>query len=84
MNTQSKAFIISMLFSFFIAITCHEMVGNCSYSTDLEIYTQDNIYYINELTVTNEKTNEKLTFSNKESLKLYISDVTSKVIIYNY
>jgi len=52
--------------------------------TDLEIYTQDNIYYINGLTVTNEQSDESITFSDMESLKIYISDVTSKVIIYNY
>lgn len=45
--------------------------------TDLEIYTYDNIYYINDLTVTTENFNFKIEFANQAQLKEYISNVTS-------
>lgn len=44
--------------------------------TDLEIYTNENIYYVNGLTVTNEGNAERLVFENKEQLKEYISHMT--------
>lgn len=48
--------------------------------TNLEIYTSNNIYYINGLTVTNEVNNDTLTFNNMRSLKNYISDITANDI----
>ena len=50
--------------------------------TDLEIYTYDNIYYINDLTVTTENFNFKIVFKDQEQLKEYISNVTSSEIPY--
>lgn len=47
-------------------------------SADLEIYTKENIYYIQGLKVTNEANDQVLIFNDKESLKNYISDVTAK------
>lgn len=44
--------------------------------TDLEIYTKDNIYYINGLQVTNEVSNDTLNFDNQNQLKEYISNLT--------
>lgn len=44
--------------------------------TDLEIYTKDNIYYIEGLKVTNENGDEVLIFGNKKELKEYISKLT--------
>lgn len=46
--------------------------------TDLEIYTKDNIYYIEGLTVTNEADASEKTFKTKEELKEYISNITAK------
>lgn len=48
--------------------------------TNLEIYTSNNIYYINGLTVTNEVNNDTLTFNDMRSLKNYISDITANNI----
>lgn len=53
-------------------------------NTDLEIYTNKNIYYVSGLTVTNEVSDEVLTFKDRESLKVFISDVTSGVLEYHY
>lgn len=53
-------------------------------NTDLEIYTNKNIYYISGLTVTNEVSDEVITFKDRESLKVFISDVTSGVLEYHY
>ena len=44
---------------------------------ELEIYTLENIYYLNGLTVTNESTSEVLEFKNKTELKEYISKITA-------
>lgn len=53
------------------------------YKTDLEIYTTENIYYINGLSVTNEVGNEIKTFKNKAELKAYISEITSGDVLKN-
>lgn len=45
-------------------------------STDLEIYTYEDIIYINDNTVTFENSDEVYTFKDKESLKLYIANKT--------
>lgn len=45
--------------------------------TDIEVYTPENIYYINGLQVTNENNNEVLNFEDNESLKTYISRKTA-------
>lgn len=47
------------------------------YETSLEIYTLENIYYIDGLDVTNENDAYKYTFDNVEELKAYISDKTA-------
>jgi hypothetical protein len=44
---------------------------------DLEIYTPENIYYIEGLTVTNESNSETFTFKTKTELKEFISDRTA-------
>jgi hypothetical protein len=44
--------------------------------TDLEIYTQDDIYYIDGLTVTRENSNDGYIFITQQDLKLFISDLT--------
>jgi hypothetical protein len=44
---------------------------------DLEIYTPENIYYINGFTVTNENDGETLKFENAGQLKEFISDRTA-------
>ena len=44
---------------------------------NLEIYTPENIYYINGLTVTNEVNEETKTFETPEDLNIYISNVTA-------
>lgn len=44
----------------------------------LEIYTPKNIYYIDGLTVSNEKNDLVLTFADKESLKNYIANITAE------
>ena len=64
-------FIFAMLFISF-------SLADYSAKTDLEIYTEDNIYYINGLIVTNESDDEVLVFDNKKELKDYISKITVK------
>lgn len=49
-------------------------------STDLEIYTYEDIIYVNDNTVTFENTNEVYTFKDKESLKLFIANKTIEQI----
>ena len=53
-------------------------LADYSAKTDLEIYTEDNIYYINGLIVTNESDDEVLVFDSKKELKDYISKITVK------
>jgi len=53
-------------------------LADYSTKTDLEIYTEDNIYYINGLIVTNESDDEVLVFDSKKELKDYISKITVK------
>jgi len=43
----------------------------------LEIYTPNNIYYIDELRVTNENNNIVLTFENTTQLYNYIAEITA-------
>lgn len=53
---------------------------------DLEIYTSTDIYYIDGLRVTTETGEYDITFENKEELKEFLSDRTSKEVknIVNY
>ena len=44
--------------------------------TDLEIYTQDDIYYIDGLTVTRENSNDGYIFITQQDMKSFISDLT--------
>jgi len=46
--------------------------------TDLEVYTCQNIYYINGLRVTSESTDLNIKFSSKSELKKWIIDRTSE------
>lgn len=51
--------------------------------TDLEIYTKDNIYYVNGLEITSETGAGERKFKNKEQLKEYISNITAKQYEHN-
>ncbi len=51
-------------------------------SFDLEIYTDQNIYYVNGLTVTNESDDTTLIFNTAKELKNYISYKTANDIEY--
>lgn len=55
---------------------------NARDNTDLEVYTNYTIYYIKGLTVTEEASDTVLRFKDKESLKSYISEMTSQDIWY--
>lgn len=50
---------------------------------DLEIYTQNEIYYINNLTVSFEKRNEIIIFKNTLDLKKFMSNETAKNVNLN-
>lgn len=52
--------------------------GAYSAKTELEIYTLENIYYINGLEVTNESNDHVVTFNSMKALKEYVSDITVK------
>lgn len=51
--------------------------------TDLEIYTEQDIIYVNDKTVTFENTDEVYTFKDNESLKLFIVKTTIEHIRLN-
>ena len=44
----------------------------------LEIYTQDNIYFLDGLKVTNEANDVILIFENNNDLEIFISDLTAQ------
>ena len=46
--------------------------------TDIEIYTNTNIYYIEGLKVSNENNDQIYIFNDKQSLKEYIGTVTAE------
>lgn len=46
-------------------------------AADLEIYTSENIYFINGLTVTTETDDRVITFDDMQSLKAYIGNETA-------
>lgn len=54
----------------------HSVSPECKKSTDLEIYTHRNIYYVKGLSVTEDNSDIKLSFKNKEELKEYIAHMT--------
>jgi len=63
-----------------IILTCIAIayiLGKETSRTDLEIYTRDNIIYINGLTITNEADTNKIVFKSKEELREYISTLTA-------
>lgn len=45
--------------------------------TNLEIYLQDDIMYVNHLTVTFESDSKTISFKDKESLKQYVAEITA-------
>lgn len=45
--------------------------------TDLEIYTNDDIYYIDGLTVTRENSPEGYIFTTKEDMKIFFAELTA-------
>lgn len=71
--------VFSLLFvSVSVTIAVNKLTSNsCGNTTDLEIYTFDNIYYIKDLTVTNELNDSVLVFNNTFELKNYISELTA-------
>lgn len=73
---------IGLLMGVLLVLGIHDN-NQCYRSTDLEIYTDKNIYYIKGLTVSSEASNVTLTFKNKKQLKDFISDVTSWDLYYN-
>jgi len=61
----------------FISLLVGAIVGAKCMQTDLEIYTNDNIYFIDGLTVENEANTTILHFSSKAELKEYIGTITA-------
>ena len=58
-------------------LVCILIEFNLGPKTDLEIYTQDDIYYINGLEVTTEATGEVIFFGCNQELKHFIADLTA-------
>lgn len=52
--------------------------------TELEIYIDRNIYYINGLEVTDEANDEILYFNSMEALKKWLSDKTAEDVDSSY
>jgi hypothetical protein len=76
-----KYFIIALIVSFTLTSTLIHIfdvkgVNTKQEPTNLEIYTLENIYYINGLTVTDENSNPPIRFNTQAELKKYISDIT--------
>jgi len=76
--------LIGLMLGMAIALLLHSIPDlQCSNSkdnlTDLEIYTYNEIYFVQGLTVTVESSDKVITFENMESLKEYIGDVTSQL-----
>lgn len=46
--------------------------------TDLEIYTVDNIYFVEGLRVSNEANDKVIYFTNKSELREYIGEISAK------
>lgn len=46
--------------------------------TDLEIYTVDNIYFVEGLRVSNEANDKVIYFTNKSELREYIGQISAK------
>tara|TARA_R110000851_G_scaffold96879_1_gene210107 strand:+ start:3165 stop:3518 length:354 start_codon:yes stop_codon:yes gene_type:complete len=67
---------IGICIGLMLGMLIHDSSNSCAKSTKLEIYTLKNIYYINDLTVTNELNDDIFTFENKKSLFQYISGIT--------
>ena len=64
--------------SYIMALLVYTLiVVNLVPETDLEIYTQDDIYYIDGLTITRENSNEGYIFTTPEDMKLFIADLTA-------
>ena len=71
-NTAYSLLYIATLLIVSLLCSC----GN-NYDTDLEIYTTEDIYYINGLTLTSESDEVDTTFRDNEELKIFLSDLTS-------
>lgn len=72
---MKKIKIILILFLSLLNVSLIIFIGEDS--TDIEIYTEKNIYYIKGLTVTNEANDKKIKFAKRVDLKNYISKVTA-------
>lgn len=72
---MKKFKIILILFLSLLNVSLIIFIGEDS--TDIEIYTEKNIYYIKGLTVTNEANDKKIKFAQGIDLKNYISKVTA-------
>jgi hypothetical protein len=54
------------------------LIGSEVSKTDLEIYTVDNIYFVEGLRVSNEANDKVIHFTNKSELKEYIGEISAK------
>lgn len=54
------------------------VIGSEVSKTDLEIYTVDNIYFVEGLKVSNEANDKVIYFTNKSELKEYIGEISAK------
>ena len=69
--------ILGTILGLLITLITHEIDGVvCSKSTKMEIYTLENVYYINVFTVTNRNNDIVVKFGNKQELAKYIWEVT--------
>lgn len=54
------------------------IIGSEVSKTDLEIYTVDNIHFVEGLKVSNEANDKVIHFTNKRELKEYIGEISAK------
>lgn len=67
----------NLLFLFPFIALCIMVIYQSNQRTDLEIYTTEDVYYIDNLTVKSESGEVNFTFKTKEELKTFISDITA-------
>lgn len=67
-----------------LAIALIVILSSLNPKTELEIYTDRNIYYINGLEVTDEANDEILYFNSMEALKKWLSDKTAEDVESSY
>lgn len=85
MSNKTIDTITAILMSIFIITFIWMMIVKISDTRvkqdhDLEIYSKEDIIYIQGLTVTFESREDTLRFKDKESLRVYISNLTSNNI----